>query len=429
MGDPAPVWRRVPPVSDPLVRNGAALVVTTAVNGALGYVYWLVVARSLPVAGVGTLTALVAALTVGSLIAGLGVGPALVQVLPRLPNGPSWRATVLVASAVAALAGALAGGVAAGVLLVTGRGLTVGSSLLVVLLVVVGTAGWTLATTLDQVFVAERRASLVFVRYAVFALAKLGLLFVAQVATTATTDVALLTWVAAIAVSVVVSVSILLPLVDRGAPVGPSEVRTAFTRLRRPAAGNYLITLGGQLSAYGLPLVVVSRADAAVNGFFSVAWMAVLLLNSVSPAVAQALVAEGAHGRDLRAATRAGVQVTALVVLPGALLLIVVRGPLLSLFGSEYAAASAGLLVLLAVATIPDACSNLMVSVARVRHRYRPAVLVNGCIAVGSLVLTWFWLPPLGVAGVGWAWLGAQVLGASIALRVLPSLLVDTREE
>ena len=78
---------------------------------------------------------------------------------------------------------------------------------------------------------------------------------------------------------------------------------------------------------------------------------------------------------------------------------------MLGLFGADYAAYSP-LLVLLLLATIPDAMINIVVAILRVQRRLVAvaAVTVTGVIsAIGG---SWLLMPHLGINGAGWGRVG-----------------------
>ncbi len=59
----------------------------TIVNLGLGYVYWIVAARTYSVEEVGLGAALIAAMTLAWAISSLGIGNGIVQLLPRQESG------------------------------------------------------------------------------------------------------------------------------------------------------------------------------------------------------------------------------------------------------------------------------------------------------------------------------------------------------
>jgi O-antigen/teichoic acid export membrane protein len=99
------------------------------------------------------------------------------------------------------------------------------------------------------------------------------------------------------------------------------------------------------------------------------------------------------------------------------MIVMIIGGRLiLGLYGASYSAAGYGLLVLLAVAAVPDAVSNVAVSICRVTQRLAYSSLINLGILVVTLLGAWILMPTLGIAGVGVAWLAAQTLGAIASL-------------
>jgi len=102
----APEERAVPSIArrlwlrwerDNLLRNTVFIMATTVVNGAVGYVYWIAAARMGDPAEVGVATSLIAILFLTSMATNLGMGPALIQALPRANDDRRWSCLVNVA--------------------------------------------------------------------------------------------------------------------------------------------------------------------------------------------------------------------------------------------------------------------------------------------------------------------------------------------
>jgi O-antigen/teichoic acid export membrane protein len=137
----------------------------------------------------------------------------------------------------------------------------------------------------------------------------------------------------------------------------------------------------------------------------------------VSPSVATAVFAEGVRaGSDLRNEVIKALRIIAALLTPAMLVMIIGGRIILGLFGTSYADAGYALLILLAISAIPDAVSNVAVAVCRVTVRLRYSAALNLGILVTTLVGAWMLMPPLGIVGVGVAWLGAQTLGAIASL-------------
>jgi hypothetical protein len=109
---------------------------------------------------------------------------------------------------------------------------------------------------------------------------------------------------------------------------------------------------------------------------------------------------------------------TALMVIPGALLMAVTAPLVLRLFGDAYADHAAGTLALLALSAIPNIVPTLYVRIYRVQQRMGAVVatLAAQCgivLALGPVLLS-----AMGLAGVGLAWIAGQAIVA-VALVVL----------
>jgi Na+-driven multidrug efflux pump len=73
------------------------------------------------------------------------------------------------------------------------------------------------------------------------------------------------------------------------------------------------------------------------------------------------------------------------------------------------------------LASIPDAITNVYVSVLRVRGRLPVAAGLNLVMGLGIVGLSWLLLPALGVSAVGWAFLAAQTGGCAFVAMGLRS--------
>ena len=113
-----------------------------------------------------------------------------------------------------------------------------------------------------------------------------------------------------------------------------------------------------------LPVLVVLRLGVTLNAYFYITWMMGAAFFMVSPAVAQAVFAEGVRaGSDLRTAVVKALRLITVLLVPAMAVMIVGGRFILGLFGASYAAAGYGLLILLAISALPDAVSNVAVVV------------------------------------------------------------------
>ncbi len=407
--------------ADSLIRNSTAIIGTTIINSALGFAFWLVAARSLDPEVLGLGAGLVSAMLGVSLAANSGATALLIQRLPKESSATAWS-TALLAVTLIGLMATLLVAAAAGVLLpVTSAEFDLlRTAPWVLLAFVASTLAWSAGELLDFACVAERRSVFMLMRNATSNGAKLLLLLGAVLATSPGPSALLVIWGASAGIGAVIGALLFLPKLRRD---GPAKVKGLWAEVKRstgPSLGHHVISVGGALPAYVLPVLVTVRLDAAATAYFYLTWMAGAVFFMISPAVSSALFAEGSNEHEgLARQTRQAAKVTALLLVPPVALVVVAGEPLLGVFGSDYARNGYLLFVLLALSAVPDAITNLAVAHMRVQGRLAHATGLNNVMAALALGLAWTLLPTFGIAGVGAAWLVAQASGTVVVVALL----------
>jgi O-antigen/teichoic acid export membrane protein len=288
-----------------------------------------------------------------------------------------------------------------------------------ILVFVIGVILCTVTTLVDQTFVAERASSNMALRNAAFAIFKL-LIMIPLIQIGALGIFA--SWVLALAVTVLLAALILIPRLKRHYHLAIRGMRAQIRPMLSSFTGNHFISVGGMLPMYLLPVFVAIRLSATDNAYFYLTWMMCSVFFMVSPAVATALFSEGSHtASDIMLKARNSLLIIGLLLSPILLIFFVGGRYLLSLFGPNYPQHGLVLLTLLAISAVPDAITNIYVSLLRVHRRLRSAALLNLGMAITALTLAWILLPTLGIAGAGWAWLigqsaGSVVVGADLLI-------------
>jgi O-antigen/teichoic acid export membrane protein len=94
---------------------------------------------------------------------------------------------------------------------------------------------------------------------------------------------------------------------------------------------------------------------------------------------------------------------------------VIALGPtLLGVLGRSYAVGAIGLLIVLTASAVPDAITNVAVTVKRADGRFRQAATINAAIAIICLVGAWLAVPSEGAIGAAGAWVVAQIAGALV---------------
>lgn len=399
--------------SDSLLRNSIFIMGSTVATSVVGYLYWVLAAHIYTAHDVGLASAFISAMSLTSIFANLGIGSTLIQMLPRREAGYEWSLTVNMCMILGILTSVIGGSIVAVALPFLSFQFSVGnSSLIYSIIFVIGVVLCTITTLLDQIFVAERATGNMVVRNAAFAILKLPLmLLLVQVGALGIFS----SWILSLAITMMLAAIILVPRLKRSYYFATHNIMRRVRPMLSVFAGHHFITIGGLLPMYLLPVFVAVELSPTANAYFYTTWMLGSLFFMVSASVATALFSEGSHTTsDLTRKVRASAVIIG--VLLGPILLIFFLGGhvILSLFGSSYAEHGLLLLIILMISAIPDAITNVYVSLLRVQGRLQHAALLNVGMAFLTLVFAWILLPRLGIAGAGWAWLFGQSGGSLV---------------
>lgn len=400
---------------DSLARNSIGIVGTTAVNASLGYGYWTAAARLMPDASVGLGSAVISAMVVLSLLVHLGPGAGLIARLPKRRHGREWLLTftsVQLTCMLVTLVAAASAVVPLAELIKPLHVLVTSPALAATF--VFGAVFWTGSGLLDYMFIAERRTNLMFLRNGASSLVKLLALIPLALAAPGSGPLDLAgTWAFSGLFGTAAGLVICHRRVHPLSWTGLAGARAELVELARPSLMHHLISVGGLIPTYLLPMTVTARLGAQQNAYFYVTWMVGSAIFMISPAVSSALFAEGSHDISglRRTSLRSLMMTLGVIAAPSAVLCLIGRF-VLSVFGAHYAAAGYALLVVLVLSSFPDTVTNVAIATLRVRTMLPGAVLVNGSMAVISVAGAWLLTPKFGIIGAGEAWLAAQTIGA-----------------
>jgi O-antigen/teichoic acid export membrane protein len=395
---------------DPLIRNSAYLMAATVVTSLLGYVFWTVAARRYPASAIGEAGAGVSAMAFASLLGALGGSMAILAELPGKRRPRDWSATVTAPLVFTSATSAVTALATVAVLSRTGHSAFLYRNVWWVSAFVVGAVATTASQLLENIWVAEQRAGWFLGASTVFAVVKLALVALPVFAVFGATGI-LSAWSAVLAATVAGCLLLL------GRMFGYRPCFDGFSRqiwsMRQTLTGNYIISVGDQVTFYAIPVLVALQVSAQDAGWFYVAWKIGGFYAVFASAVGTSTFAEGSRNpsRALPLAL-AGLRMILPLMTLGAAVTIFAGRLVLRVFGPDYAAHAYPLLVLLSLAAFPDAVVNIYRSVLRVQKRYRVAAGMCWAISASRIALTSLALTRWGIVGAGWAWLATQTGGA-----------------
>lgn len=400
-------------LSDPLYRTGYYLILGTGVTSLLGVGFWALAAHSYSARVVGLNAAAISAMTLVAEACTLGLSAVLVRYLPvaggstRRLVSRSYAVTISLALSFGLLAALTSSVWSPELSFLSGGGWLLGF--------VLATGATTVFTLQDSVLTGLKAAKWIPLENALYALAKLLLLVV--LATTLTGSGPFVAWTAPLAFAVVIVNYLIF---KRLIPAAPKEGTLDRSKLLSMATGNYagkLFTLAGNLY---MPILVANQASPAAAAYFFIPWMVSLAIELVALNVMTSLTVEAASDMErLRELSRQALRQTLRLVIPIAALAAIVAPWALLVFGSDYADEGATLLRLLALGMVPNAIVTLGISVARIEHRGRAVVAIQGAHCIAVLGLSALLLPSVGIDAVGYVWTASQTTIAAILLATL----------
>jgi O-antigen/teichoic acid export membrane protein len=395
--------------ADHMVRNSLYLILSSGLQAVLGFGFWIIVARLFNTADVGRASSLISATTLLALLALLGLNNSFVRYLPTAPNRDAL--------------------ITAGLLLVAVCGATIGLFYLLLTPVLaprlafvlhrpVLAAGFVLLTAAaavnlltDSVFIASRKAGYnALIDGGVGGLTKL----VFVVILVGTGAYGLFCAYASGFVAAALASVVLISTALRWRPSVRKSFRTLKPLLRFSGA-NYAGNVLNTLPTLVVPLIVLDRLGAPAAAYYFVAFQVASLLYSAAYAVGEASLAEGSQAEvNWRELVRRSRRVMMVLCLPPCLVLVVAAHWILLAFGAKYSQYGAPSLILLAVAAVPIAANNWLLTVLRLQGRLRAIVLSSGVYAIAICGLAWL-LAPHGLDVLAAAWPIGGLLGAAVA--------------
>ena len=404
-------------VNDSLYRNSSFLILNTAITAALGFVFWALASRFFPASAVGTTSTVVSALTFVVMAGTLGLPNAVIRFLAADDDKVRFLATTALVAA--------AGGAALGLVWcavpnhfrVPLDRVTSGATLVPIIVAV--TALGSVGVVTQSAIIALRKSKWVVVENTAGSLVKLVLLPVA-VGLGAAGLFGL--YVAAVVVATVASLVILRHEVGGSVRRWVRSVdHRSLAHCRAFAAGNQVAGLVALLPTTVLPIIVLDQLGARQAAFFAMPLMIVALLNVIPSMASQSLFAEAsADEASLGAQTRRTLVGVYAVLVPGVIALCVLAGPVLSIFGPDYARNGTRCLQLLALAGLFAGFNYVADTILNSRKQVKRYVFLN---TAGTICAIGFPVAFIGygLTGVGVGWLVGQMGYTVLAVTTLTS--------
>lgn len=391
---------------DSLFRNSFYLILATAVMAGFGFFFWLISARMVSPENIGLATALISAMNIIAIFSLIGFDSAIVRFLshstPQERNDKLNTGIILVGTA------ALVLGV---IFIIFVRNISpslsfIQQNILTSFAFVVFCVMSAINILTDAVFLAYRQTKFSFIINTIFSFIKMLL------------PLAFAPWGAFgifTAAAVGQSVGFVLSI---GVMIWKFNYRPEFIinrdvlkEVRAYCTGNYVAGALNLLPVTLLPIVITNRLGAKEAAYFYIVMMIGNLLYVIPQSATKSLFAEGSHDEKTIAANiKKSLKVVALLLFPAIILLLIGGKYILGFFGKSYSTDGIQFLYLIAISGIAVSAYSVFNTIFRVQKKLTRLLVVNLFYAGTIIGLAYLFLP-LGLGGVGFAWL----LGNAIA--------------
>ncbi len=370
--------------------NAGSLVGTTIVTSGLGFAYWWVAARWFEPEAVGVGSASISAMMLLGSFCILGLGTLLITELPRQREqaGSLLSTALLVVGGVGLVVGMLFAFVAARLSIQFQALGTSGSD---ILLFGGGVSLTSVTLVLDQALIGLLRGSWQLWRNALFAIAKLVLLFAISAWFAQRTAGSIsLTWTGANGISLVALY--LFFIVKSGSFGRKCLPRWSLLRsLGGAAFQHHLLNLTLAFPALALPVLVTWLLSARVNAWFYVAWMLASFVFLIPNSLTTVLHAMNAAQQTTLAQKARNTIMLSCVISTLAISFLQLMAPvLLTAFGGSYALQAVTTLRILVLAAFALTIKNHYISICRIQDRVGRAlfaIVPGGILELGVAIV------------------------------------------
>jgi O-antigen/teichoic acid export membrane protein len=394
---------------DPLVRNSFFLMTTTGLTAALGFLFWLIVARLYPVSEVGRATSLLSVVALLSYFSMFGLDSSLVRRLPTTARRSEHVSSALVTVTGTGLLAAL---IFVGIVPFSTPALAFIGSSWGHVGTFVGLAIFAALNLLtDSVFIALRAAKYnLLINGVLMGLAKIALpwMFVPAGAIGIFAASGIASGIAASASVVAIHWKLKIRI----------RCRFSFGILRetlRYSLGNYVSSCLNLVPLLVIPIVVLGRLGPEIAAAYFIAFQIATVINSVSYAVGEALFAEGSHEQeDLWVLMRRSAAIMGAVIAPAVLVTVLLAGPVLLIFGPVYKSTAHSTLIVLAVSSFAVAFNTWTSFLLKITHRLA-VMIASEMVFAGATTVLAVLAAPHGPAWVAAAWGCGNLLCGAVA--------------
>ncbi len=392
-------------LKDSLFKNGLALISNAALTSILGFLFWVIAARLYSSQAVGLGAVMISTMQVLANLSQLNLGNFLNRFLPA--SGSRASRVILMSYATGIVASFLFASTF--VFLSDWLFPQIGSVLdepTTAAAFIISAVAWTVFALQDSTLSGLRQSVWVPIENSIYAIVKLGLLFV-FVGTSLQAMGVFAAWnTPIIAVIIATNLLIFVRLLPKANKKAATLEVPGFRKFTGLMGWDYLGTVA-IMSTIGIaPLMVLEFAGPTATAGYHICWAITYSLYLISRSMGISMVVECSVLPERARALVAEAIIYSTLPLAGIVAVLVIGAPwVLMLFGPAYVEANTTLLRLLVLSSVPWGLVTLYVAVARSRGRTLPIAVIQASTLALVFATGYVLLPKFGAVGMAAAWL------------------------
>jgi O-antigen/teichoic acid export membrane protein len=397
-----------------MLSNTGSLIGTMLITSGLGFAYWIVADKLFLVSAVGLASTATSTMMLLSSICLLGLSTLLISELPR--NRGQEGTIISAALILVGVVGTIVGAIFATVVPFVSKNLEpIGANIPSIILFALGVGLTSVTIILDTCMIAMLRGGIQFWRNALFAVAKLVLLFVAARFVSEKTGISIYTtWTASNFLS-------MLPLVVFGiikAKKTNRSLRPHWGMMRKvgpSAIQHYILNLIYQTPTQILPIIAAVMLSTTATGYFYNASMVANFIFAVIGSLTTVLHATNATQiHTLPQKSRMTVGLALSVSLIAGSILILGAHLILGFFGPAYAEQASWSLRILAIGSLPLIIKYHYLAIHRIKDHVAKAIIPITVGSVLEIVMAVIGTHLYGLSGLSLGWVAGMFIEAII---------------
>lgn len=393
-----------------LFMNSVYLMMATLVLAGFGFIFWAIVAQGYSTASVGIATTLLSLSGLLSMLSLVGFDTTFVRFLPSAKRKSRQISSGLIITAVVSTVASL--------LCVLSLSFTSPQLAFVSHdpFYVVGFVFFTVVTSLNiltnAIFLAFKRARTIFAINAIFSVVKVALpLYI--------TDGSPMTIFVLAGISQLVGlvVSLLMLKHQIGYHFSWQVDWSALRATKKYSLAVYVSSVLNLLPPTLLPLAIVHQLNSESAAYYYMAFTIASVLYTIAYASTQSAFAEGSHNESaLRLHVVKAARLIGALLVPAAVVIALLSGFILSIFGEDYTRNGRSLLLLFVAAAPFVAAYSGLGAIFKVMKRLRAVVVMNSVYTAVILIGSYAMMPRIGIIAIGWGWAAGNVAATGVGL-------------